>query len=121
MLENPTANLSVLCVSCAKIGFKQLYLSNHTELVTCTYELYFPTMTNTITSHSIDLTLYIILHTCPLQRKIVSTKNSFDSSAFLIHVFIAISYHSPQRIMFTFLMNITYLLNYINNPIFFSF
>jgi len=42
---------------CAKIRFKQLYLSNHSQLVTCTYELSFLTTTNTITSHSIEIPL----------------------------------------------------------------
>ena len=55
MLKNPAANLSVLFNSCAKIGFKQLYLSNQSESVTCKYELSFLTTTNTITSHSTDL------------------------------------------------------------------
>jgi len=55
MLENPTDTLNVLGYSCAKITFKQLYLGNHSELVTSTYELSFLTMTNTVTSHSIEL------------------------------------------------------------------
>ena len=33
----------------------QPYLSTHSELVTCTYELSFLTTTNTITSHSTEL------------------------------------------------------------------
>jgi len=67
MLENPTANLSVLCNSSVKIRFKQLYLSNHSELVTCiqVYELSFPTMTNTIIYYSNELppeSPYIYVH-----------------------------------------------------------
>ena len=116
MLKNPSANLNVLCNCCAMIGFKQLYLSNHSELVTCIYELSFPTMTNTITSHNIDHSHWITLYIRPLHRKKYSTKNSFDSSVFLIHVFFVISYHSSHRVMCIFLMNITYLTNYFNHP-----
>ena len=57
MLENPTANLNVLSISCAKISVKQLYHINHSEFVTGTYELSFLTKTNTITSYSIELPL----------------------------------------------------------------
>jgi hypothetical protein len=54
MLENPTTNLNILGYCCAKITFKQLYLSNHSGLITGTYKLSFLTTTNTITSHSIE-------------------------------------------------------------------
>jgi hypothetical protein len=56
MLENPIASLNILGYSCAKIRFKQLYLSNASELITGTCELSFLTTTNIITCHSIELT-----------------------------------------------------------------
>ena len=55
MLQNPTANFNVQRNSFAEIWFKQLYLSNHSELLTCTYELSFPTTTNTVNSYNIKL------------------------------------------------------------------
>jgi len=55
MLENPTANISALSNSCARIRFKQFYLSNHSELITYSYKLPFLTTTNTITSHNTEL------------------------------------------------------------------
>jgi hypothetical protein len=114
MLENPITNPSVFRHSCAKIRFKQLYLSNHPELLTCTYELSFPTMTITITSHNKGLLLrtpYIHVH-CTEKY---STNNSCASQVFLFHVFISISYHSSHNVMFTFVINIMYLLNYNNH------
>ena len=101
----------------SKIRFKQLYLSNHSELITGTYEHSFFTTTNTVTSHSIELhnrPPYIYVH-C---RKKYSTKNSSALSVFIIHVSVAISYHSSHNVIFTFVMNITrmYLQNYVNHP-----
>jgi len=55
MLENPTATLIILGYSCAKITFKQLYLGNHSELITGTYELSFLKTSITVTSHSTEL------------------------------------------------------------------
>ena len=57
MPENPTVTLNVLGNFCAKITFKHLYLSNHSELVTGTYELSFLTTTNTITTRNAELPL----------------------------------------------------------------
>jgi hypothetical protein len=115
MLENPTTNLNVLGYCCAKIRFKQLYLSNHSELITCTYELPFLTKTYTITSHNTELhpispCIYVYC------TEKYSINNSVASSVFIIHVSIAISYHSSHNVLFTFVMNIMYLLNYINHP-----
>jgi len=65
MLENPPDNLNVLGNSFAEIRFKELYLSNHLELVTCTYEISFPTTTNTISSNNTELlhrSRYIYVH-----------------------------------------------------------
>jgi len=55
MLKNPTDTLNVLGFSCAKIRFKQIYLGNHSELITDIYELAFLTTNNTVRSHSIEL------------------------------------------------------------------
>ena len=44
--------LSQCCVICR---FKQLYLDNHSQLDTCSYELLFLTVTGTIISQNIDL------------------------------------------------------------------
>jgi hypothetical protein len=52
----------------------------------------------------------------PMDQKKYRTNNSFASTVFLIHVFTAISYQSSHNVMYTFLMNITYLLNYITHP-----
>ena len=57
MLENPIATLNVLSISCAKIRYKQIYLGNHSELITVTYEISSLTTTNTIISHNIELPL----------------------------------------------------------------
>ena len=65
MLQNPTSNLNVLDNPFAEIKFKQIYHSNHSELGTFTYELSFPTMTNTTTSNNIELphsSRYIYVH-----------------------------------------------------------
>ena len=51
-----------------------------------------------------------------MYMKKYSTNNSAASSAFITQVSIAISYYSSHNVMFTFLMNIMYLLNYINHP-----
>jgi hypothetical protein len=115
MLENPTTKLSVLSYSCAKIRFKQLCLSNHPQLVKGTYELSFPSMTNTITSHNIEIhprSHYIYVH-CTEKY---SNNNSCVSPVFFIHVFIALTYYSSHNVMFTLVMNIMYLLNYNNHP-----
>jgi len=48
-----------------------------------------------------------------MDQKKYSTNDSSASPVFLIHVSVAISYHSSHKVMFTFLMNNTYLLNYI--------
>jgi len=112
MLKNPTTKLNVLGYSCAKIRFKQLYLSNHSELITGTYELFSsrrlilspPTILNFPLNH-----LYI----SPWIRKKYSTNNFSASPVFLIHVSVAVSYHTSHNVMFIFLMNIMYLLNYI--------
>ena len=45
-----------------------------------------------------------------------STNNSSASPVFFVHVSIALSYHSSHNVLFTFLINITHLLNYINHP-----
>ena len=55
MLENPTATLNVFDSSCAKMTYKHVYLANHSELITGTYELSFLTMINIITSHNIQI------------------------------------------------------------------
>jgi len=112
MLENPTVTLNLLGYSCAKITFKQLYLGTHSELITGTYELSFLTTSITVTSHSTELppeSPCVHVH----GSKKYSTNNSSTSPVFLIHVSIAISYQSSHNVMFTFLMNIMYLLNYI--------
>jgi hypothetical protein len=90
----------------------QTVLRNHSELITCTYEHSFLTTTNTTTSHSTELppeSPCIYVH----GSKKYSTNNSSASPVFFIHGSIAISYHSSHNVMFTFLMNITYLVNYI--------
>ena len=115
MLENPTDTHSVLGYSCTKIRFKQLYLGNHSELITGTYELSFLTTNNTVISHSIELPTEspcIYVYTSKDQKK-YSTYKSSASPDFLIHVSLAVSYHTSYNVMFTFLMNIMYLLNYI--------
>jgi hypothetical protein len=48
-----------------------------------------------------------------IEQKNYSTNNFSASPVFLIHVSVAISYHSSHNVMFTLLMNIMYLLNYI--------
>jgi hypothetical protein len=70
MLENPTANPTVLGYSCAKVRFKQHCLSNHSELITGTYELSSLTTTNTITSNNIELPLKHIVYMSTDQKKI---------------------------------------------------
>jgi CHAT domain-containing protein len=55
MLENPTATLNVFDSSCAKMTYKHVYLANHSELITGTYELSFLTIANNITSHNTEL------------------------------------------------------------------
>jgi len=55
MLEKPTDIFNIIGNSFAEIRFKELYLSNHSELVTCTFEISFATTTNTISSNNIEL------------------------------------------------------------------
>jgi len=65
MLENPTDIFNIIGNSFAEIRFKPLYLSNHSELVTCTFEISFPTTTNTMSSYNIELpprSRYIYVH-----------------------------------------------------------
>jgi hypothetical protein len=90
----------------------QLCLINHSELITGTYELSFLATTNTLTSNSFELPLNH-LECISVDQKKYSTNNSSASPVFLIHVSVAISYHISHNVILTFLMNITYLLNYI--------
>jgi hypothetical protein len=66
-----------------------------------------PTILNFPLNHPVFMSIY---------QKKYSTNNSSASPVFLIHVSIAISYHSSHNVMFKFLMNITYLLNYTDQP-----
>jgi hypothetical protein len=115
MLENPTANISALSNSCARIRFKQFYLSNHSELITCSYKLLSsqqpilspPTILNFPLNHLVYISM---------DKKKYRNNNSSASPVFIIHVSIAIAYNSSHNVMFTFVMNITYILNYIKHP-----
>ena len=53
------SNSSYYCSQCFWIcGFKQLYTGNHSEMNTCSYEIFF-TMSDTITSQNIDISSWI--------------------------------------------------------------
>ena len=90
----------------------QLCLINHSELIRGRYEISFLSTTNTLTSNSFELPLNHLEYIFVDQKK-YSTNNSSASPVFLIHVSVAISYHISHNVIITFLMNITYLLNYI--------
>ena len=49
-----------------------------------------------------------------MDKKKYHNKNFSASPVFIIHISIAIPYNSSHNVMFTFVMNITYILNYIN-------
>jgi hypothetical protein len=54
-----------------------------------------------------------------IDQKKYSNNNYSASPVFLIHVFIAVSYHRSHNVMLKFFTNIVYLLNCINHPNFY--
>ena len=51
-----------------------------------------------------------------MEQKKFSTRNPSVLPVFLIHISIVVSYHSSHNGMFRYVMNVMYLLNYINHP-----